>query len=244
MSARHLLLDAPSMGRRVHVWAFGEVGRPLVVFPSSAGVAHEWQKAGMIDALSPLLAAGRLKIYCPESNVSRSFSGEGSIEARIAHHRAYERFVLETLVPFIREDCRSPEVPMVATGCSVGALYSANFVLKHPETFRQAVCLSGRYRASHFFGGASSAELYFDDPLAFVPNLGGAALERVRRQAHLTLVVGRGAHEGGCIAETAELGTWLKRKTIPSHVAFWGEDSKHEYAWWRKQAYHYLSQVF
>lgn len=244
MGARHLLLDSPTMGRRVHLWAFGEVGRPLVVFPSSAGVAHEWQKAGMIDALGPLLAAGRVKIYCPESNVSRSFSGEDSLDARMAHHRAYERFVLETLVPFIREDCRSPHAPMVATGCSVGALYASTFVLKHPETFRQAVCLSGRYRASRFFGGASSPELYYDDPLAFVPNLQGAALERVRQRAHLTLVVGRGAHEGGCITETAELGTWLKRKAIPHHVAFWGEDSKHEYAWWRRQAYHYLSQIF
>ena len=232
------------MGRRVHLWSFGEVGRPLVVFPSSAGVAHEWQKAGMIDALGPLLAAGRVKIYCPESNVSRSFSGEGSVEERMAHHHAYERFVLETLVPFIREDCRSPEVPMVATGCSVGALYAANFVLKHPETFRRALCLSGRYRASHFFGGASSPDLYFNDPLAFLPNLEGPALARVRRQAHLTVVVGRGAHEGGCIPETAELGTWLERKGIPNLTSFWGHDSRHDYTWWRKQASHYLSQMF
>jgi esterase/lipase superfamily enzyme len=244
MSARHLLLESPALGRRVHLWAFGEVGRPLVVFPSSAGVAHEWQKAGMIDALGPLLAAGRLKVYCPESNVSRSFSGEGSVAERMAHHHAYERFVLETLVPFIREDCRSPEAPMVATGCSVGALYAANFVLKHPETFRRALCLSGRYRASDFFGGASSPDVYFNDPLAFLPNLDGAALARVRRQAHLTVVVGRGAHEGGCIPETAELGTWLERKAIPHLTAFWGKDSRHDYAWWRKQASHYLSQMF
>ncbi len=80
MTARHLLLDSPALGRRVHLWAFGEMGRPLIVFPSNAGVAHEWQKGGMIEALSPLLAAGRIKIYCPETNVSKTFSGEGSVE--------------------------------------------------------------------------------------------------------------------------------------------------------------------
>src|SRR5512140_891621 len=69
----------------------------------------------------------------------------------MAHHRAYEQFVLETLVPFIREDCRTSGIPIAATGCSVGALYSALFVLKHPETFRQGLCLSGRYRLSTFF---------------------------------------------------------------------------------------------
>lgn len=243
VSARHLLLESPALGRRAHVWSFGHVGRPLIVFPSNAGVAHEWQKSGMIDALAPLLREGRLKIYCPETNVSRTFSGGGSTDERMAHHRAYEHFVLETLVPFIREDCRSPDVSMVATGCSVGALYASLFVLKHPETFRQALCLSGRYRASKFFDHVSS-DVYFNDPLAFVPNLDGAALDRVRRQAHVTAVVGRGAHEHGCITETAELRDVLAQKRIPSHVAFWGEDSSHTYPWWQKQAYHYLRQIF
>lgn len=244
MSARHILLESPELGRKVHVWCFGEVGEPLVVFPSNAGVAHEWQRSGMIDALGPLLAAGRLKVYCPETNVSRSFSGDGSMRDRMAHHHAYERFVLETLVPFIRRDCATPHARMTATGCSVGALYASLFALKHPETFPRALCLSGRYRASGFFGGASSDEVYFNDPLAFVPNLSGEALARVRRQVHLTVVVGRGAHEDGCIPETTEFGAWLRRKEIPHHLALWGHDSRHEYTWWRKQAFHYLRQMF
>jgi esterase/lipase superfamily enzyme len=244
MSAQHLLLDSPDMGRRVHLWRFGDVGRPLVVFPSAAGVAHEWEKGGMIDALGPLMAQGRLKIYCPETNVSRSFKGHGSVDQRMAHHRAYEHFVLDTLVPYIREDCGHPSMSMAAAGCSVGALYSALFVLKHPETFRRALCLSGKYRSSSFFEH-SNQDVYFNDPLAFLPNLSGPALERVRRLAdHLTVVVGRGAHERGCIPETTELATWLRRKAIPNHVAFWGTDSAHTYAWWRKQAAHYLSQMF
>jgi len=244
MSARHLLLDSPAMGRRVHLWCFGDVGRPLVVFPSNAGVAHEWQKGGMIDALAPLMAEGRVKVYCPETNVSRTFSGEGSVDARMAHHGAYERFVLETLVPFIRKDCQSPDAPMVSTGCSMGALYASLFALKHPETFSRALCLSGRYRASTMFDGPSSPELYLNDPLAFLPNLHGAPLERVRQQTHLTVVVGRGAHEEGCIRETEEFGGWLRNKSVPHHLAFWGHDSRHDYTWWRRQARHYLGQLF
>jgi len=243
MSARHRLLESPDLGRRVHVWSFGEMGQPLVVFPSNAGVAHEWKEGGMIDALGPLLAAGKLKIYCPETNVSKSFSGHGGMRWRMAHHHAYERFVMNTLVPFIRDDCRAPHARMITTGCSVGALYASLFVLKHPETFGQGLCLSGRYRTSWFFGGQSNDEVYLNDPLAFVPNLRGQALERVRRNAHLTVVVGTGAHEDGCIPETTEFGTVLKRKRIPSHVAFWGKESSHTYPWWQKQARHYLSQL-
>ncbi|MEN9798206.1 MAG: hypothetical protein RL653_1902 [Pseudomonadota bacterium] len=243
MSARHILLDSPALGRRAHVWCFGEVGRPVIVFPSNAGVAHEWRESGMVDALSPWLRAHRIKLYCPESNISQTLTGRGPLGPRMERHRAYERFVLDTLVPFVRADCRSPRERMVATGCSMGALYSALFALKFPEEFRGALCMSGRYRGSEIFHGAYDEDAYYNDPLAFVPNLRGEALERVRSQTHLTLVVGRGAFEGRCLPETVELGKWLEKKHVPSHLAVWGEDSKHQYGWWQKQVRHYLPQL-
>lgn len=243
MSSRHVLLDSPALGRRAHVWCFGDVGTPVVVFPSNAGVAHEWQQSGMVDALGPLFAAGRIKLYCPESNISQTFSGEGSLDARMQGHQRYEHFILETLVPFIREDCRSPDARLLATGCSMGALFSSLFALKFPEVFSGALCLSGRYRGTRIISDQWSESLYFNDPLAFVPNLEGQALERVRRQTHLTLVVGQGPFENSCIPETLELGGWLKRKGIPSHVGLWGHDSRHDYSWWRRQASHYLRQL-
>ncbi|MFO0735372.1 MAG: alpha/beta hydrolase-fold protein [Labilithrix sp.] len=244
MTARHHLIESPDMERRVHMWTYGEVGRPLLVFPSNAGVAHEWEKGGMIDALAPLLARGRMKIYCPETNVSKSFSGKGGTRWRMAHHKAYERFVINTLLPWIRRDVRDPYARPIVTGCSVGAMYSSIFTLKYPEHFRGALCLSGKYRASSFFEGQVNEDVYFSDPLAFLPGLKGAALEQVRRQTHLTLVVGQGHAEGGCITETRELGALLHKKRIPNHVAFWGEDSAHTYPWWQKQAKHYLQQMF
>jgi esterase/lipase superfamily enzyme len=243
MSSRHLLLDSPALGRRVHLWCFGHVGQPVIVFPSNAGVAHEWQQSGMVDALAPLLAGRRIKLYCPESNISQTFSGHGPLGDRMHRHHLYERFVLETLVPFVREDCRAPQARMLAAGCSMGAMYTSLFTLKHPETFKSGLCMSGRYRGSSYVRGGYHDELYYNDPLAFVPNLSGAALERVRRHTHLTLVVGQGAFEGRCLPETLELGGWLKKKHVPHHLGVWGHDARHEYTWWRKQAVHYLSQL-
>ncbi|MFO0598180.1 MAG: alpha/beta hydrolase-fold protein [Myxococcaceae bacterium] len=244
MSSRHILLESPSLGRRVHVWTYGTHGRPVIVFPSNAGIAHEWQASGMVDALGPWLAKGHLKLYCPESNVSQTFSSDGPIDERMHRHRQYEDFIVETLVPFIREDCRAPRLRVTSAGCSMGAMYSALFALKFPELFKSALCMSGRYRGSEYArGGQYSESLYFNDPLAFVPGLGGAALERVRRHTHLTLVVGRGAFEGRCLPETLELGSWLHQKRVPNHVGVWGTDVKHDYTWWRKQVAHYLPQL-
>lgn len=243
MSSRHVLLESPALGRRAHLWCFGEVGQPVIVFPSNAGVAHEWKESGMVDALGPLLARGRIKLYCPESNISQTFSAEGPLSVRMQKHQQYERFIVETLVPFIRADSRSPHVRMVATGCSMGALLSSLFALKFPEIFRAALCMSGRYRGEGFVRGGASELSYFNDPLSFVPNLHGYELERVRRQTHLTLVVGQGPFENRCIPETLELAGWLKNKGVPHHLGLWGHDSRHDYVWWRRQARHYLSHL-
>lgn len=244
MRSRHILLESQSFGRRVHLWAFGHAGRPVVVFPSNAGIAHEWQQTGMVDALAPQLAAGHLRLYCPESNVSRTFSGEGPLPERMALHTEYERFVLNDLVPFVRQDSGQPHARMFASGCSMGALYSALFALKFPEVFRGALCMSGRYRGEKVVKGAPYCdELYFNDPLSFVPGLEGHALERVRQQTELTLVVGRGPFENNCIPETLELGESLQKKGVPTNVRVWGHDSKHDYTWWRRQVAHYLPQL-
>jgi len=242
---RHLLLDSPELGRKVHLWAFGWWGQPVVVMPSAAGMAHEWQAQGMVEALAPLINAGKIKLYCPESNVSEAWTRkETPPPERMERHLIYENWVIDRLVPWIREDCRSPEIPLVITGTSLGGMYAAQFALRYPEIFRQAFCFSGRYEVRNFTEGYDSAEVYFHNPLAFVPNLHGQHLEKVRRNTHLTLVCGQGAYEEGCIEETVALGWVLRAKQIPSETDIWGHESAHQWPWWRKQLIKHFGRAF
>jgi esterase/lipase superfamily enzyme len=233
----HIMLPDPHLGRNVHLWSYGHFGPPIVVFPSAAGFAHEWDAQGMIEALSPLILAGKMKLYCPESNVSASWTRkDGSITERMQDHQRYERFVLDTLVPHIRRDCGGWGGPMGTAGCSLGAMYSALFALKFPETFSRALCMSGRYLATAFTDGDLSGGVYFNSPLHFVPGLHGAALERVRQQTHLTLVCGQGKWEEGCIEETIALAELFDKKEIPHTRDIWGHDVTHGWEWWQRQA--------
>jgi esterase/lipase superfamily enzyme len=244
MHPRHLLLESPAMGRRVHLWCYGHFGPPVVVFPSAAGFAHEWDRHGMLDVLAPLIHGGAMKLYCPESNVSQVWTDkEDPIDVRMQRHATYEQFVTETLVPFIREDCRWPTAPMTGVGSSLGGTYAALFALKYPETFRQVLCMSGRYLTTALVGEANSAALYFNNPLAFVPGLHGEALQRIQRNTHLTLVCGRGMWEEGCIEETIALGNLLDRKEIPSVTDIWGRESRHDWDWWQKQVVVHLPRL-
>lgn len=238
-------LFSPALGRAMHVWAYGHWGDPIIAFPTAGGYAHEWETQGMVDAFAPWIEAGAIKLYCPESNVAEAWTRrEDDPALRIRRHLAYETFVAETLVPAVRADCGGGEIPLAAAGCSLGASYAALFALKQPETFGWALCLSGRYLMTVFTGGFESLDVYLCNPLAFVPNLEGEALERVRRQTRLTLVCGRGAWEEGCIEETIALANLCAQKGIPHDRDIWGADSAHQWNWWRRQAQHHLGRRY
>lgn len=245
MNGRHIRLDSPDMGRQMHVWTYGWWGRPLLVFPTAAGFAHEWQSHGMIEALEPLLRAGKIKLYCPESNVSQTLTAKNDpVATRLEKHEAYERFLHRTMIPFIREDCRVSDVPIGAVGSSLGGTYAALAALKWPEIFDYALCMSGRYAIRPFFGGDNSAGVYHNDPLAFVWNLPPAGVEKLRRHTRLVMVCGQGPWEEGCIEETIALCDAFEQKGIPHYRDIWGRDVAHDWPWWRKQAQFHLARRY
>ena len=230
-------LPGGPMGRPVHLWSYGHYGPPLIAFPTAGGYAHEWQQHGMVEALRPLIEAGHLKLYCPETNVAEAWThGTAHPSERIKLHQAYERWLMDVLVPHVRADCRSPRLPIWLAGASVGAMYAASFALKHPEIFPWALCMSGRYEARTFTDGFDSPDILQSNPMAFGPELSGPQLERVQRFGHLSLVCGRGAHERTCLAETRRFAAGLRQAGVPHTEDLWGPEVAHEWTWWHRQA--------
>ena len=155
-------------------------------------------------------------------------------------HQAFEHFVTQELVPAIRSDCQSDDIPIAVTGTSLGAFYSANCTLKYPSLFWYALCMSGRYDATWMTDGFFNEDVYFNNPVAYVPNMSGAYLDEVRRRVHLTLVCGQGQWEDGNIEDTHRLADLLASKGISHERDLWGHDVSHEWHWWRRQArYHF-----
>jgi esterase/lipase superfamily enzyme len=244
MQQSHERVNSHHMGRPMHLWRYGHFGLPMLVFPSAAGFAHEWAAQGMVEALGDWIGAGRLKLYTTESNVSEAWTRrERPADWRIQRHQAFEHYVMEELVPWIRDDCRSSGIRIAVSGCSLGAYYAANFALKYPDVFHYALCMSGRYEMRHFTDGFTNGDVFFNNPLAYVPGLEGGALERVRQQTHLTLVCGQGPWEEGCIEETQALADVLQRKGISHWRDIWGHDSAHQWPWWKRQARYHLGRL-
>src|SRR5919202_266182 len=63
MQRRHVELWAPGIDAHGVLLAYGQWGRPVLVFPTERGRAWEYENGGMVDAVAGLVEAGRTKLY-------------------------------------------------------------------------------------------------------------------------------------------------------------------------------------
>jgi esterase/lipase superfamily enzyme len=224
--------------------AYGHWGRPLLVFPSERGRAWDLENNGMVDAVADLVDGGRVKLYCVDSADSTSWSDRGQpIEERARRHDDYERWLLDSVVPWIANDCGGP-VEIMTAGCSLGAYHAVNLAFRHADVFPLAMGFSGNYdpTAWHSWGEQGMAT-YFNNPMAYVPNLHGDHLDWLRDRLSLLLVVGQGAWEvdpTGALPSTRAFAKLLGEKGIRHELDVWGFDVPHDWPSWRAQLRHHL----
>src|SRR6187399_2725563 len=103
------------LGQNVNVVRWGEFGTPVLLFPTAGGDAEEIERFHVIDSLSGLIDAGRIKVYSCDSIAGRTWiKEEGSEKHRAWVQNQFHEFVARELVPAIREDCRTPDIEVIA----------------------------------------------------------------------------------------------------------------------------------
>jgi esterase/lipase superfamily enzyme len=244
MQRRHVELWAPSIEAQGVLLAYGDRGRPLLVFPSERGRAWEYENGGMVHTIAPLIEAGRVKLYCVDSHDEASWSNAAApLEDRARAHARYEAWILEEVVPWIQGD-RGGTPEIVTTGCSLGAYHAANFALKRADLFPLALCLSGSYDPAGWrHGWGERGDLtYFNSPVDYVANLHGDHLEWLRARVSLLLACGQGQWEDttGALPSTLLLAERLAEKGIRHELDLWGHDVPHDWPSWRAQIAHHL----
>lgn len=243
MQREQVELDTEGVGRGT-VIRYGHFGRPLLVFPSEAGRAWDFENNGMIEAIAPLLDAGRVKAYCVDSFDHLTWS-ENSLptEERARRHGTYERWLLQTVVPLIDQDSPGHK-GIVTTGCSMGGYHAVHMGLKRPDVFPVAISLSGNFDPTSWHGWGDLGEAsYFANPTAYVAGMAGEHLQWVRSHANILLVAGQGAfevHPTQSLPGAQRMAGILADKGIPHQLDLWGFDSAHDWPWWRKQLAHHL----
>ena len=218
------------MGQDLSLVRWGHYGVPVLLFPTAGGDAEEVERHRLVDAVAPMVEAGRVKLYSCDSAAGRAMArNEGSTEYRMWLFNQYHQAVAEEVVPAIHADS-SPQTVVVA-GASIGAFNSLAMICRYPHLFGAAVCMSGTYAVDKFIGGPFTEDLYFASPLHFLPGLEGPALAMLRRR-FVVLASGSGRWED--VGESWAAAKALGDKGVPNRVDDWGGGYDHDWpTWWQ-----------
>jgi esterase/lipase superfamily enzyme len=225
--------------REVTLARWGEIGRPVLVYPTAGGDAEEIERMGLVGAVAPLLAAGKIKIYSCDNVSGRALlNHEGSPEHRMWLLDQYHHYVRQEVVPAIRHDCRSDDIGVWTAGASIGAFQAAATLCRFPDVFHRALPMSGTFDLlRHLDGGAPTGAYRAASPLDFVPDLRGEHLDLLRTR-YVHFACGEGAWED--LGESHRLAHVLGSKGIPNWVDSWGPSWNHDWPTWHAMLPKYL----
>src|SRR5688500_13251426 len=249
MKSRHVSLWSPAIGADGSVVAYGHWGRPLLAFPSQEGPAWQYEERGMIDALSDLIEAGRVKVYAVDSFDSGSwYRHDVPLEERAQLHGLYEDWIVNQVAPFIRDDSGGSE-EIVVTGVSFGAYHAANFALRRADLFPLAICQSGVYDVAVAAPGARGDAVCCNNPADYLAapadslaHPGGDHRDWLRSRVSLLLLGGEGSGEDstGALGSTGRCAPQRGEKEIRHELDVGGHDAPHDRPAWRAQIAHHL----
>jgi esterase/lipase superfamily enzyme len=234
---------SPALGLEMPIVTYGYAGYPILLFPTAAADFLENERFWLVKAIEPLLMAGRIRVFSIDSINRMAWMDRGLPVREQARRQAlYSRYVEEEVVPFIRHVDGFDAARPITTGASFGCFHAANACFRRPDLFGGVIGMSGFYDLSGgYFKGYSDDNCYFNNPMWYVANMEGGALDTLRRDARIVLVAGQGAYEKP--EATSRFHELLDRKGIPHLYELWGHDVNHDWPWWRRMLPHYLERI-
>ena len=247
MQVEHHRWWSQHLNRDMELKVYGHWGAPILAFPCSRGRFFDYEGMGMIHAIAGTINAGKIKLFTVDSVDEESWYNFGiSAEERNRRHEAYDRYIIEEVVPFIGSHCGFSDQRVMTNGCSMGAYHALNFFLKHPDVFEGAIALSGLYRLDRQEFGLSAADLpavYYNSPISYLAGLDDPWFLERYRHGRIIVCVGQGAWEHEAIEDTRAIDNLLREKSVPAWIDYWGYDVNHDWPWWYRQMDHFLGQL-
>ena len=161
---------SPSLGRKMEISVFGTSGTPVIIFPSEEGGREEWNEEGIMEALSEQITEGYNQFYCLNSVAEETLlNKEADPKHRISRQMQYEQYLIDEVIPFIRKQNSNPY--LLFSGAFLGAYYAILYALKYPQKVDKVIGISGTYDIKPYLDGHYDDNVYFNNPVDFIPNL-------------------------------------------------------------------------
>lgn len=170
MERNELSWKSPSLGKSMEMTVYGTGGVPVLIFPSEEGNRLEWEQEGIINALSEQIAEEYNQFFCVDSISEESLLNKNvEPEVRLMRQRQYEQYIFDEVIPNIREQNENPY--LILAGAFLGAYHALLYSLKHPEKIHKVIGISGNYDIKPYLDGFYDDNVYYNNPVDFVPNM-------------------------------------------------------------------------
>ncbi|MEJ7862484.1 MAG: alpha/beta hydrolase-fold protein [Pyrinomonadaceae bacterium] len=232
-----------NLGMEMPLVAYGDRGFPLLMFPTAAADYLEYERFLLVDVIKPFIEAGLLRAYSVNSvNKYSLLNKEAAPQWKAELLTRYDRYVMEEVLPLIRNECGQDAKPLT-TGASLGAFLAANCYFKHSDNFRGTIAMSGSYNIYNYLENYFDDNVYFNNPMMYLKNLNDDFhLRNLQKADSIVIATGQGAFEAP--DRSRELSGVLHSKGIPHLLEIWGYDVNHDWEWWRKMLPFYLEKFF
>ena len=231
---------SPRVERDITVARWGHFGTPVLLYPTAGGDALECERMLMIDAIAPLIEAGRIKVYSVDSVAGRAWAEKKPVDYCARLQNAFDECIAREVVPAIRTDCNDAGIEVVVAGASIGAFNAVATICRHPDLFRLAIAMSGSYDFERLFGMRPNEDFYFAAPLLFLPNLGESEQLDWLRDRFVLLATGTGRYEYA--ADSWRMAEVLGARGVPNRVDAWGAEWHHDWPTWRRMLPQYVDE--
>ncbi|MCC6774085.1 MAG: esterase [Gemmatimonadaceae bacterium] len=234
---------SPRLGLDMPIVSYGWRGTPLLLFPTAAADFLENERFFLVKAIEQSLFAGRVRLFSIDSiNGHAWMDRQVPVHEKARRQAMYMSYVEEEVVPYIRTVCRDGEARPITTGASFGAFHAANSFLRRPDLFGGTIAMSGFYDLEKgYLKGYSDQNVYFNNPLWYLPGINGRALELLQHDSRIVVVTGQGEYEAPDASR--RLSDALGAKGIPHWLDMWGHDVRHDWPAWRDMLPYHLGRM-
>lgn len=227
----------------MEIVTYGHYGFALLLLPTAAADFLEYERFHLIEAISPFIRQGKVKVFSINSINAESWLHP----TMLPHHKAmrqndFNLYVFEEVIPYVKNNT-SELTPIVVSGASLGALHSMNLFFKRPDLIHGVIAMSGVYDLTTYTKGYWNDDVYFNSPLHYLGNLEDhQQLELMRKSDHIHILAGSGDYEDP--EASRAFSQLLHHKSIPHELDIWGPDMTHDWPTWRTMLPHYIETRF
>lgn len=233
-----------ALGRDMEFKVYGHAGKGCVVFPTQSGRFWDFEDRGMVNTLRGFIDAGRLMLFCVDSNDDESWSAEGADAWwRIDRQNAYFSYITDELAP-LASGWGEVQGPLLATGCSMGGLHAALAHVRRPDLFDTSLSISGVLDSKLFFGDWQPDPVRENSPVDLLWSMADddTRLHQLRA-GRMVACIGQGRWEDELLPSNHRMAEVIERRGLNGWVDFWGHDVDHDWPWWHRMMPYHLAKL-